>query len=157
MDLHQKLTEFLNSYNIKFEELEHPPGETCEMAALNRGSDLKIGGKSLLFKSKRGFHIFTLSAAMEADSTQIRKILRSQKLRFASAEEFKDLTGVPKGALPPFGRELHETLDLYLDLSILENKKIAFNAGRLTQSYILNLEDYLRISSPYLCSFSKLN
>src|SRR6056300_1760409 len=155
MELHHKLNQLLNSHKISYQSMEHPPGQTCELAAQMRGSELKIGGKSLLLKSKRGFHIFTLSAAFEADSTRMRKILRSQKLRFAKDEEFTSITGVPKGALPPFGRELH-SLDLYLDLSILENDSIAFNAGLLTQSYILSTNDYLKISSPFICSFSKV-
>ncbi|MFZ8933138.1 MAG: YbaK/EbsC family protein [Bacteriovoracaceae bacterium] len=154
MDLHNKLNQLLKSHSISYQSIEHPPGETCELAAQMRGSELKIGGKSLLLKSKRGFHIFTLSAALEADSTRMRKILRSQKLRFAKDDEFYSITGAPKGALPPFGRELQK-LDLYLDLSILENDEIAFNAGLLTQSYILSTNDYLKISTPFLCSFSK--
>ena len=37
---------------------------------------------------------------------KIRKILKSQRLRFATKEELLDLAGVVKGALPPFGRDL---------------------------------------------------
>jgi len=152
--LTEKLTKLLHDKGIEFEERDHPPGETCEAAADARGEDLKIGGKTLLFKDKRGFYLFVLSAAKKVDNNKIRKILKSQKLRFATTVELKELAGVEKGALPPIGRDLLP-FDLYLDKSILENEKIAFNAGILTKSFILKLEDYLKLVDPIICEFSK--
>lgn len=154
MDIHQKLTDLLNSKNISFESFDHDPATTCEEAAQNRGRDLAIGGKTLLLKSKKGYAIFVLSAAKKADSSRIRKILRSQKLRFASEEEFKEIGSVSKGALPPFGEGIYP-YELYVDLSVLQNDYIAFNAGILTRSYILKMDDYLSVVSPFYCHFSK--
>ena len=82
------------------------------------------------------------------------KILKTSKLRFATGEELYNLAGVTKGALPPFGREILP-IDLYLDRSILLNEKIAFNAGLLTKSIIILVEDYLEMVSPIVCDFSK--
>lgn len=153
-NLTERLRELLQENNISFEERDHPAGSTCETAANARGEELKIGGKTLLFKDKRGFHLFVLSAAKQADNNKIRKILKSQKLRFATKEELLELVGVEKGALPPFGRDLLP-YDLYLDKSILENEKIAFNAGILTKSFILKVKDYLEVVDPIICQFSK--
>lgn len=154
-NLTERLRELLQEKNIPFEERDHPAGSTCETAANARGEELKIGGKTLLFKDKKGeFHLFVLSAAKSADNNKIRKILKSQKLRFATEEELHELVGVEKGALPPFGRDLLP-FDLYLDKSILENEKIAFNAGVLTKSFILKVKDYLEVVDPIICQFSK--
>ena len=154
-NLTEKLRELLQSNNIQFEEREHIAGATCVSAADARGEDLRIGGKTLLFKDKtNSFKIFVLSAAKKADNNKIRKILKSGKLRFATKEELKDLAGVEKGALPPFGRNILP-FDLYLDKSILDNEKIAFNAGVLTTSFILKVEDYLKLVDPIICQFSK--
>jgi Ala-tRNA(Pro) deacylase len=100
-----------------------------------------------------GFKVFVLSAALEADMKQIRKILKSQKLRLASREELFAVAGVEKGAMPPFGRPIFE-LDLFVDTSIQRNSHIAFNAGALTKSFILSTEDYMRVSHGTLCKFS---
>jgi len=152
--LTEKLRKLLQDREIDFEEVDHEPGPDCESAANARGEDLKIGGKTLLFKDKTGFRLFVLSAAKKADNNKIRKILKSQKLRFATQEELFEMTGVEKGALPPFGRDLLP-FDLYLDKSILENERIAFNAGILTKSYILKVKDYLQLVDPIICQFSK--
>ncbi|RLA65271.1 MAG: hypothetical protein DRQ88_03020 [Epsilonproteobacteria bacterium] len=154
INLTKKLRDLIQGHNIEFKELEHGPGQTCESAAAERGEELKIGGKTLLLKDKRGFNLFVLSAAKKADNNKIRKILKSQKLRFATKEELMELIGVEKGALPPFGRDLLP-FDLYLDKSILDNDKIAFNAGVLTTSFILKVEDYLKLVDPIICQFSK--
>ncbi len=138
-----------------YQEIDHLPSETCEMSAKQRGKDQSIGGKSILFKAKNGYHLFVLSAVLKIDSNKVRKILKCQKLRFATNKELYDLASVTKGGLPPFGYDLLP-FDLYLDQSILNNKEIAFNAGILTKSFILKVEDYLKLVKPKICSFSKL-
>ena len=57
------------------------------------------------------------------------------------------MTGLVPGCVPPFGRPILD-LDLYVDRSILENDRIAFNAGSLTDSMIMDREDYIRIAEP---------
>lgn len=151
-----KIVHLLNLFSINFEQMEHSETTTCDQSAAARGEDIAIGGKTLLFKSKKAFHLFVTSAATEVDSTKVRKILRSQKLRFANAAELKELAGVVKGALPPYGGTVLP-FDLYVDISILKNDKIAYNAGKLTTSHILDLNDYLSLICDYACfaSFSK--
>jgi Ala-tRNA(Pro) deacylase len=154
MILTEKIKTLLLEHSISFKEVDHEPSPDCITSAQNRNEDLKIGGKSLLLKSRDEFKIFVLSAAKEADSKKIRAILKSQKLRFATKEELLELAGVVKGALPPFGRPV-QPFDLYLDRSILQNEKIAFNAGVLTKSFIISVEDYLKLVKPFICDFSK--
>mgnify|MGYP003956152879 CR=1 FL=1 len=154
MDLTEKIRQLLTENNIDFSEVDHGPAKTCEESAQERGEDLKIGGKTLLLKDKTKFHLFVLAASLQADSNKIRKVLKTQRLRFASAQELSYLANVEKGALPPFGRPILP-LDLYVDESITQNKKIAFNAGLLTKSFILKINDYLKIANPIICHFSK--
>ena len=82
----------------------------------------------------------------------VRDVLRSKHLgwrrfRFASADELRELTGLVPGSIPPFGRPILP-LDLYVDTSILSNERVAFNAGSLTDSIIMDREDYIRIAKP---------
>lgn len=154
MTLTDKIKNLLIENSITYREVDHDPSPDCLTSAQNRNEDLRIGGKSLLLKARDGFKIFVLSAAKEADSKKIRSILNSQKLRFASKEELFDLAGVEKGALPPFGYPILP-FDLYLDRSILQNEKIAFNAGILTKSLIISVSDYLKLVKPQICDFAK--
>lgn len=128
---------------------------TCDESAMARGEEKKIGGKTLMLKDKHGmYHLFVLSAALDADSNKIRRILKSQKLRFARDGELKEIAGVEKGALPPFGKGILP-FDVYVDESILENDRIAFNPGVTTLSFIMNVADWLRLTRPKVCSFAR--
>lgn len=118
MSITEKLRQLLEINHIAFKEVDHDPAATCEAAAKARGEAMKIGGKTILFKDKRDFRLFVISAAKQVDSNRVRKILRSQRLRFATNEELKSLCEVEKGALPPFGRNFYP-YDLFLDESVL--------------------------------------
>jgi hypothetical protein len=73
-----------------------------------------------------------------------------KRLRFASADELKDVTGLVPGSVPTFGRPILP-FDLYLDETLRDNDRIALNAGSLTDSIILSMPDCLRIAAPRDC------
>jgi len=75
-----------------------------------------------------------------------------KKIRFATAEELKELTGLVPGSVPPFGQPILP-FELYADESILANEKIAFNAGSLEDSIILRVEDWLAAARPEVFRF----
>ncbi|MCK9409266.1 MAG: hypothetical protein M0R68_09030 [Bacteroidetes bacterium] len=105
---------------------------------------MKIGGKAIVMKIDNVFKLFVLSASLKVDSKKIRERFRVKSIRFATKEELMELTGLVPGSVPPFGQPILP-LELYIDHSILENEKIAFNAGSLTDSVILTTKDYLSI------------
>ena len=139
---------------MAYRSLHHEPTLTSEDAARARGEDIRIGGKALLLKVSENFGVFVLSAALRIDSQAIRNHFGVKKIRFASVEELQNLTGLVPGSVPPFGEPILP-FKLYVDHSIANNKHIAFNAGSLTDSLILRVEDYLKISHPAIFSFSK--
>ena len=66
-----------------------------------------------------------------------------------------ELTGLVPGCIPPFGRPILP-LDLYVDTSILANDRIAFNAGSLTDSIVMDRASYIEIARPTeIFQFSK--
>ena len=151
--LTHKIITHLENANIPYQLIDHLPTSTCEQSAAERGTDLLSGGKSILLKDKTGFRLFVISAAKSIDLKKVRRILSSQKLRLATEEELFRIAGVQKGAMPPIGRPLFP-LDLYVDQSIVDNSVIAFNAGSLTKSLIISVDDYLKFSEPKRCEFS---
>lgn len=150
----QQIRELLGKAGVEYRELHHEPTPTSEDAARVRGVELGIGGKALLLKVGKEFRLFVLSAARKIDSPAIKSHFRVRKTRFATADELKDLTGLAPGAVPPFGKPLLP-FDLFVDTSILANEMIAFNAGSLTDSIFLSVEDYLRVAQPSVFRFSK--
>ena len=66
MMLTEKIFNILKERNIDYKYIEHAPTVTCEESAAARGEDIGIGGKTLLFKDKRDFRIFVISARLQA-------------------------------------------------------------------------------------------
>lgn len=143
---------FLRERQVSFREIHHQETFTSEESALARGEEVKIGGKALLIKVGDEFKLFVLSASLKIDSKAIKKRFGVKKTCFANKEELSELTGLVPGCVPPFGHPILD-FDLYIDQSIVENKKIAFNAGSLTDSIVMSVEDYLRVAGGEVCVF----
>lgn len=96
---------------------------------------------------------FVISAAHKVDSQAIKDQFQIKKLRFATADELSTLTGLESGVVPPIGRPVLP-FDIYLDPAILDNLRIAFNAGRLDVSVLMPTENYLRVARPAIFRFA---
>jgi Ala-tRNA(Pro) deacylase len=148
------LRALLTETGVVYREVHHQPTLTSEDSARERGEELRIGGKALLLKVDGTLRLFVLSAARQLDSNAIKQRFCAKKTRFAKPEELRELTGLIPGSVPPFGRPVLP-FELYVDESILENEKIAFNAGSLTDSIIMLVRDYREIAKPEIFKFSK--
>jgi Ala-tRNA(Pro) deacylase len=145
----------LNDHDAPYREVHHVPTRTSTEAASARGESIKIGGKAIVAKVGAEFKLFVCSAERRIRSRVICKHFGAARFRFATRDELHELTGLVPGCIPPFGRPILP-LDLYLDESILENERIAFNAGSLTDSIIMSRERYVEIANPLdRFSFSK--
>jgi prolyl-tRNA editing enzyme YbaK/EbsC (Cys-tRNA(Pro) deacylase) len=143
----ESIRALLDEHGVLYREIHHPPTRTSQQAADARGESMEIGGKAIVAKVDTEFRLFVFSAARRMVSRLIRKRQGAQRFRFADADELKELTGLVPGCVPPFGRPILP-LDLYVDTSILENDRIAFNAGSLTDSIIMDRERYIEIARP---------
>jgi Ala-tRNA(Pro) deacylase len=153
MTIVEAIYEWLHREAIVFREVHHGPTRTSEESALARGEELRIGGKALLIKVDADFRLFVLSADRKLDSAAIRNHFQAKKTRFASPEELLQMTGLVPGSVPPFGAPILP-VPLYADPSVFENERIAFNAGSLTDSVIMGIDDYRRLARPEVFSFA---
>lgn len=152
-DTFESIKSFLALHSIQFREVHHQPTHTSEESARARGEDISIGGKAILMKVEDEYKLFVLSAAKKIDSQKIKSRFGARRLRFATPDELQQLTGLVPGSVPPFGRPVLP-FDLYVDVSIVANEKIAFNAGLLVTSIIMNCCDYMSIAAPEVFQFS---
>ena len=151
--LYQALCTLLTQAGAPYRTLHHEPTVTSEASARVRGEELRIGGKALVLKVGEDFRLCVLSAARQLDSLAVKQHFAVKKIRFASPEELLRLTGLVPGSVPPFGKPLLP-FDLFLDSSFLDNERIAFNAGSLTDSIIMAVGDYLTVAQPAIFPFS---
>ena len=148
----EKIRRFLAEHDVRIRELHHEPTYTSEDSARVRGEDIRIGAKALLLKVGDDFRLFVLSAALRVDSLAIRAQFGVRKTRFATAEELAERTGLVPGSVPPFGKPVLP-FELYVDPSVFDNERMAFNAGSLTDSIFLRTEDYRRVARPTVFRF----
>jgi prolyl-tRNA editing enzyme YbaK/EbsC (Cys-tRNA(Pro) deacylase) len=145
----------LTGAGVEFREIHHEPTRTSQQAADARGEPIEIGGKAIVAKVDDTFRLFVISASRQLRSRAICKHFHARRFRFATPEELAELTGLVPGCVPPFGPPILQ-LELYVDSSILDNDRIAFNAGSLTDSIIVDRRRYIEIAKPSgVFSFSK--
>jgi Ala-tRNA(Pro) deacylase len=138
---------------IAYRVVEHAPTRTSEESAAARGEELRTGGKALLLRVDDAFRLLVLSAASKLDSGAVRKHFGARKARFATREELLELTGLEPGSVPPFGRPILE-LPLHADPGLRANERIAFNAGSLTTSIVMGLDDWTAVARPEWFAFA---
>lgn len=148
-----RIRAWLTTEGVVFREVHHEPTRTSEDSARARGEELRVGGKALLIKVDDIFRLFVLSADRKLDSAAIKDRFAAKKTRFATPQELADLTGLVPGSVPPFGAPILP-FPLFLDPSVLENDRIAFNAGSLTDSIVMPIADYRRLAGAEVFRFA---
>ena len=144
-DVLQRVRDLLRSAEVAFTEKHHEPTFTSEESARARGESLAIGAKALVVKADEAFRLLVLPADRKLDSAAVKRNFGVKKLRFADAAELLVLTGLVPGSVPPFGPPVME-LPLFADPCLLDNEKMAFNAGSLTDSIVMASTDYQRVA-----------
>lgn len=155
---HQQLITLLTGQGARFRVMEHEAVGKCEAVSEIRGTDLRQDAKALVCKVKGNGvkkHVLAILAAdLQADLSQLASHFGGLKASLASPAEVDALTACVFGAIPPFS--FHPDLALVADPLLFERfDEIAFNAGLLEKSVIMDTQDYLRIARPELVTFHK--
>ena len=148
-----RIRAWLSAEGVVFREVHHEPTRTSEDSARARGEELRVGGKALLIKVDDTFRLFVISADKKLGSAAIKHRFAAKKTRFATSEELVDLTGLVPGSVPPFGPPILP-FPLCVDPSVFENDRIAFNAGSLTDSIVMQIADYRRLAGAEVFRFA---
>ena len=144
----------LDKNNVPYSLSVHEPVYTSMQAAKIRKVELKTGVKALVLKTKEGNFILGLVAAdKKINFTKLAKILETKSLQLALPNEVLKITGCEVGSVHPFGNLYN--LPTYLDISILENDMVNFNAGLHTVTIQMKAKDLIEVIKPTTQNFSK--
>ena len=157
-NIHQRLCALLDQHQARYRVVAHDAVGQCEAVSAIRGTALGQGAKALVCKVKGNGvnqHVLAILAAdQQADLNQLASHFGGLKASLASPAEVDTLTACVFGAIPPFS--FHPDLTLVADPLLFERfDEIAFNAGLLEKSVIMDTQDYLRIARPELVMFRK--
>lgn len=159
MSPHDLLLQTLEANACRYRVVEHSlAGKSIEVA-LARGTEVGQGAKALICSSTQvdgavHFVLAVLPADKKLSTSKLAQHLGAKKIRLVSADKANELTGCVVGAIPPF--TFNDQLKLVADPELFERyPEIAFNAGRLDKSIILNSSDYLRVAAPVLINLAE--
>ncbi|MEF0831866.1 YbaK/prolyl-tRNA synthetase associated domain-containing protein, partial [Proteus mirabilis] len=147
LTIFEQLTTLLNNHHARYRVMEHPTAGRSEEVAKIRGTQLGQGAKGLVCHVKgNGIkqHVLAiLPADKQADLSKLAIAIGGTRASLASPKEVDELTQCVFGAIPPFS--FHPALKLVADPLLFERfDELAFNAGTLERSIILNTQDYQR-------------
>jgi len=150
MSTFEKLTALLDEHQASYQIMTHQPTGKCEEVAAIRGTAVGQGAKALVCHVKgngiKQYVLAVLPADQQADLSKVAGAVGGLRASLASPAEVDRLTGCVFGAIPPFS--FHHELKVVVDPTLCErNSEIAFNAGLLEKSVVVNAQDYQRICS----------
>lgn len=147
-----QLHSLLHNAQARFRVIHHPAEGNSERVAAVRGTVVGQGAKAMLCRVKDLPDMLVLAILpgdQKVDFKKVAQAVGGKKASFASPEEAMAKTGCVIGAIPPFS--FSPDIRLVVDPQLLARfEEIAFNAGRLDASIVLNGEDYLRVAQPLL-------
>lgn len=153
-----RLCQFLDRHEAQYEVSRHRPVFTSAEAAAARGTSLCSGAKALVCKLDGDFVMYVLPADRKLASRLARRDAGARRLRFATADEVLEITGLTPGSIPPFGSlfDLPTLCDeAFGDPATDGEESINFNAGDHTLSIRLTFGEYCRVERPSFGNFSE--
>ena len=177
MTLFERIFNLLKGSGVWYELLEHEPVYTSQQAAAVRPDiSLHQGAKAMVLKVRSSefiigskdekplttnnelitnnpFVMVVLPGDIKMDYRKVAKFLGAKDVTLATPEEVEQTIGVKIGAVSPFGNL--SGLAVLVDSHLLENEKIAFNAGDHGKTVIMNSSDYQILSKAQTGDFTK--
>ena len=147
------LKEYLDTEQVKYVCIVHSPAYTAqEIAACVHISGKEIA-KTVIVKKDKILAMIVLPADHQIDFKRLSEELRVPGMTLAKESEFKNaFPGCELGAMPPFG-SLYG-MEVFVATSLLNDEKIAFNAGSHAELIQLALEDYMKLAKPKLLNYN---
>jgi Ala-tRNA(Pro) deacylase len=158
-DIHGRLIQLLDEHGARYQRVTHANAGRSEEVALARGTEVGQGAKALACRlsmpdGSEQYALAVLPADRRLATAELARVFNATKAKLLSPDETERLTRCRIGAIPPFS--FSSDLILACDSALPDRyETIAFNAGRLDESVLLNVEDYLRIAKPVRCNISQ--
>lgn len=151
------LLQLLEHKQARFRVVQHAEAGKSEEVAHTRGTEVGQGAKALVCEIHGGmakrWALAVLPADRKLDRQRLAEALGGSKAKLVDAAVATELTGCVIGAIPPFS--FNPALQLVVDPELTERyDTIAFNAGRLDASILLDAQDFLTIAQPQLVRMS---
>ena len=149
----RRLKEFLDRHNLKYVSITHSAAYTAqEIAELTHTKGRELA-KTVIVKIDDFMAMAVLPASDQIDLALLRDGVKAKRVELATEAEFRDkFPECETGAMPPFGNLYG--MRVFIELRLMRDKEIAFNAGTHTELIRMALEDYCRLVQPAVAKFA---
>ncbi len=148
-----KLREYLDSHNVRYTVIEHPPKYTAQESAASAHIAGDQLAKTVMIKIDGKMAMAVLPAPNRVNFDSLKVFAGAKHVELASEDEFKNMfPDCDLGAMPPFGNLYG--MDVFVDESLSEEIEIAFCAGSHTELIRLSFTDFARLVKPKVLNFS---
>ena len=159
LDTHTRLISLLDKNKAHYSLISHLPEGRSEEISRIRGNNPAQSMKAIILSLRGGGKGRRTAMAVIPGNERLymKAILGyfgAQKGRFTETTEASKLTGCVMGAIPPF--TFRQDLPLVVDNNFKKWNEVAFNAGRLDRSILINFKDYVRIANPEFSWLTKM-
>ncbi|MFC3746987.1 prolyl-tRNA synthetase associated domain-containing protein [Paenibacillus sp. GCM10012306] len=148
MNKHEILR-LLEQSNISYNIIEHPPVYTIEdMDSFGMPHADQIA-KNLFIRDdkKRSYFLLTIQKDKTVNLKELRNLLHSRPLSFASEDDLSNYLGLKKGAVSPFGilNDTDRKVEVIMDEDLFPLINIGIHPNENTATLWLALEDLLSV------------
>jgi Ala-tRNA(Pro) deacylase len=148
-----KLTDYLDEHKVKYVVISHSPAYTAQGIAGLAHIPGKELAKTVMVKLDGTMAMAVLPAKYHVDLAALRRAAKVKNAALAAEDEFMDrFLECETGAMPPFGNLYG--LEVFADVSLEDDKEIAFNAGTHRELIRMAWEDYKRLAGPKMVRFA---
>ena len=145
-DVYKAIRDLLKRMGIPYDEIEHPPVDSCEesLGFRRQAGWSGASSKCILLKAKGRYYLLVTTAEKEIKARLFKKEFGTKDIRFANREELMEVTDCDPGSVPPFGHR-DPALPFYVDEDILKAEFFMFNPAVPTKSFRVGTGDLQRI------------
>jgi Ala-tRNA(Pro) deacylase len=142
-----RLTDFLDNYNIKYVMISHSQAYTAQgIAALAHIPGRELA-KTVVVKIDGTLAMAVVPASYQMDLALLKKAAGTQEVELAIESDFSTrFPDCETGAMPPFGNLYG--MEVYADETLTLDKEIAFNAGSHRELVRMSWADFARLAKP---------
>jgi len=149
-----KLRTFLDDNHVKYITIGHSPAFTAQEIAAAAHIPGRELAKVVMIKLDEEMVLAVLPASHRVAIEQLRAATGARVVELATEEEFRNrFPDCEVGAMPPFGKLYG--MRTFVAESLVDDERIAFNAGSHTELIQLSFEDFRRLAEPKILRFAR--
>jgi Ala-tRNA(Pro) deacylase len=153
MSMSQRVQEYLDSSNVRFELLPHYPAFPAQKTAQSLHVSGKHFAKSVILHADGRLVMAVLPASHRLNLDDLRQEIEARRLEMAPESEVEKIcSDCELGAFPPFGH--FYGMETWVDRTLAKSDEIVFNAGTHTEAIRMKYADYSKLENPKMASFA---